>query len=185
MKLIFALTAAPLVIAHAVTSAPSSRIAASPPRVQGETIHIASRSGDQPAVAGQRGISGNASDTIRIVAGEVPSRLADFEARRRRGIGRFITDSVLRAEESRPLTMVLRSHLPGLSRVLDARPLGASPIDHCGLEIYLNGLRSIDTLAGITPRELSGVEFYTSMIVPPEFHHAGSSCPVLVLWSAG
>jgi hypothetical protein len=53
-----------------------------------------------------------ASDTILIVSTAVPIRLAGFEARRRMGIGRFITDSVLRGEESRPLTWCCEHTFP-------------------------------------------------------------------------
>lgn len=126
-----------------------------------------------------------ASDTVVIVSTAVPIRLAGFEARRKMGFGRFITDSVLRAEAARPLTLVLRDHVPGLSRVLDTRSSGITPTNRCGVEVFLNGLRTLDTLADMTARDVNGVEFYTPGIVPLQFRRAGSSCPVLLLWSQG
>jgi hypothetical protein len=137
------------------------------------------------AVNGQaiRSTASPASDPVVIVSTAVPIPLAGFEARRRMGIGRFITDSVLRAEESRPLTLVLRAHILGLGRVLDTRSSDITPTHRCGVDVFLNGLRTLDTLDGLTTHDVSGVEFYTPGIVPIQFQRAGSSCPVLLLWS--
>jgi hypothetical protein len=67
--------------------------------------------------------------------------------------------------------------------VLDTRSSEITPTDRCGVEVFLNGLRTLDTLAGLTARDVNGVEFYTTGIVPPQFRRAGSACPVLLLWS--
>jgi hypothetical protein len=180
MKLSLASAIAPLVLAFASVSAQSARLSASPQRVSAETLHVASKAADHPG-ASQRDTTSN--DSVLIVAKAVPVRLVGFEARRRMGIGRFITDSVLHIDGSRQLTTVLRAYLPGWSRMLDTRPSDASPSNRCGVDVYLNGLPTLENLADLRARDVDGVEFYTTSIVPPQFRRAGTFCPVLLLWS--
>ncbi|HTE44234.1 MAG TPA: hypothetical protein VK636_03230 [Gemmatimonadaceae bacterium] len=183
MKVLIFSSAAPLAFALSVISGQQTPVAARPLRVAADTVHVAAKSGGHPDDTGRDGSARDASDSVVIVAKRVPSRLAEFEARRQRGIGRFITDSVLRAEDSHPLTMILRTHVPGISRILDTRPAEISPVYHCTLEVYLNGLRTIESVAGLSPHELDGVEFYAPSQVPQQYRRAGLSCPVLLLWT--
>jgi hypothetical protein len=180
MKFSLASAVAPLVLAFAAVAARPARLSASPQRAVAETLHVASKSVDH---AGASRRDTTTSDSVLIVAKAVPVRLVGFEARRRMGIGRFITDSVLRSEDARQLTMVLRAHLPGLSRILDTRPSEVSPSERCGLDVYFNGLPTIANLSSLTARDVDGIEFYTAQTVPPQFRRAGTFCPVLLLWS--
>jgi len=174
---------APFAAAFSLTNAQASRISTSPPRTVADTIRVAPPSADHANASGRDSTVRDVGDSVVIVASRVSSRLAGFEARRRRGIGRFITDSLLRGEESRPLAMVLRTYLPGFGRILDTRPNDVSPMERCRLSVFLNGLPTIESLAGISPHELAGVEFYTPSLVPQEYHRPGEACPVLGLWS--
>ena len=179
MKLSLASALAPLALATVVSCARPLRLAASPQRAIAETLHVASKSGDHSGIVR---FDTTTTDSVLIIAKAVPVRLAGFEARRRMGIGRFVTDSVLRVDNSRPLSTVLRAYLPGLARILDTRPTEASPGARCGLDVYLNGLPTIENLAGLTARDVDAVEFYTASTAPSEFRRAGTFCPVLLLW---
>src|SRR5512146_2502431 len=55
-------------------------------------------------------------DTMRTTAkvAAVPLKLQDFEMRRRMGIGRFLTDSVLQKEAMRPIADIMARHFPGI-----------------------------------------------------------------------
>lgn len=117
-----------------------------------------------------------------ILSKAIPVRLVGFEVRRRLGIGRFITDSILHAEESRSLTMVLRAYIPGVSRLLATRSADGPPSDRCGVDVYLNGLRTVGDLSSFKARDVDAVEFYTASTAPGEYRRAGTFCPVLLLW---
>jgi hypothetical protein len=91
--------------------------------------------------------------------------------------GRFITADVLHANGDRSLESVLREHLPGFGSSRGARPNG-----NCGVDVYVNGLRSIDAFDGILPRDLLGVEYYEAGSAPVKYRRAFSTCPVLLLW---
>ena len=50
------------------------------------------------------------------------------------------------------------------------------------MDVYVNGLRSIDAFDGIRPRDLLGVEYYQAGGGPVKYRRAFSTCPVLLLW---
>lgn len=127
-------------------------------------------------------------DTMRTTAkvAPVPLKLQDFEMRRRMGIGRFLTDSVLRKEPARPIASIMARHFPGLfSSGFDqriGRLHGGLP---CWPEVYLDGVRysgdALD-LRFIDGMDVAGVEYYTEMSAPVQYRHLGMACGVILIW---
>jgi hypothetical protein len=109
------------------------------------------------------------------------ARLAEFEERRRIGIGRFLTADVLQANDDIPLTDLIRLRIPGFSNARDARgnTLGSSAC----LNVYLNGLFSPNALEGLHSHDLAGVEFYDAVSAPQQYRRSGLACAALLLWT--
>lgn len=154
--------------------------------------------------------------TVVTKAPETPQyispRLRGFEERRKQGFGSFISDSVLRANEGRPLANVLLSRAPGV-KIMDGRSsamyLVQSP--HCTSggppQVVLDGVplspdppppssgRGRQTRApspDVVPFDLSkfdvsnlgGVEWYPDNdLAPIEFAHTSARCGLLLLWT--
>lgn len=138
-------------------------------------------------------------DTVRVIESHVPLRLQEFEGRRRLGIGRFLTDSMLFREKDGSLALALSIHLPGLRAVADAsrpgrwglsstRGSGAlRTANSCLVDVYLDGFPLADDIDAIAPAQLAGVELYSYGAAPPQYRRtrsgSSSSCHVLLLWS--
>ncbi|MDB4878142.1 MAG: hypothetical protein JWM41_4588 [Gemmatimonadetes bacterium] len=164
-----------------VLVAASARLMASPPQMPAETVHVKPVAGDQHAAA-SRAVP--ARDSEMMVAVAVPSRLVEYTIRQRRGVGRFITDSVLQAERALPLGTVLRKHLLGIGRALDAQRAATTNIDNrCRLDVFVNGTRSTDPLDAIGTGTLAGVEYYDRFNVPGQYQRAAPQCEALLLWT--
>jgi hypothetical protein len=132
-------------------------------------------------------------DTMRTKATALPSfMMRDYEMRRRMGIGRFITDSMLRADSTRPLTSILAMRVVGLESANDGRTVRRK---NCGqLDVYIDGTRvSRSTYTrGSAPDEtdlraldggdIAGVEYYTDVNAPVQFRHLSMACGVLLIW---
>jgi hypothetical protein len=152
-------------------------------------------------------------DTMSVSAeGESPGRIAEFEQRRARGIGVFLSREDLRANDERALADVLRSRVPGLALQVGAygvyafsrsqQPPGAlkskggnaarpcySQVIVDGITLYQqdNGTGSAGDPPDISQflvRSLDGIEYYSGPSrTPPEFRAMGATCGTLVLWS--
>jgi hypothetical protein len=135
-----------------------------------------------------------------------------FEERRLSGSGGyFITDSILRKEEGRPLWEVIRAHVPGASMVFPPNSFavylvsGRAPSNRvliepaasksCFPDVYLDGVSlapatatatsspTVDLTRFLTP-EIGAVEFYAGgASLPIQFNHTSSGCGALLLWS--
>lgn len=138
-------------------------------------------------------------DTVRVVAPGVPPRLQEFETRRARGVGRFLTQEVLEREKEPRLHFALAAQLPGLMVMPDATRLGRyllksrranlvtslkkSPSGAtCSVDVYLDGVYT-DEIDFLTPTMLSGVEHYPMSAAPPQYRRPTGSCHVVLLWS--
>lgn len=128
-------------------------------------------------------------DTVTVMGHVVPTRLKDFEIRRRTGLGRFVTDSVLEKESSRPLSLLLSMRFPGIrasgGRLQSMRfsttiSRGAG---NCGVDVYLDNMLYLDDIDAIRPWEVAGIEFYTMETAPVQFRRGTGSCQVVLLWS--
>jgi hypothetical protein len=128
-------------------------------------------------------------DTVTVMGRVVPTRLKDFEIRRRTGLGRFVTDSALEKEASRPLSLLLSMRFPGIrasaGRLQSMRfsttiSRGAG---NCGVDVYLDNMLYLDDIDAIRPWEVAGIEFYTMETAPPRYRRGTGSCQVVLLWS--
>lgn len=137
--------------------------------------------------------------------------LSAFEARRKTGLGYFVSEAELRKEDSRPLANVLRSHVPSLA-IQDIFVKGqhltiaASRRGGCGVDIFLDGIPLAPTpiagalspgrsgrpaapppayvdLSQFNVTDLAGVEFHNVGDLPAEFEHTGNGCVALYLWT--
>jgi hypothetical protein len=120
-------------------------------------------------------------DNARLQGSADANSQSEFDYRRvHASAGRFITADVLSANGDRSLEDVLRERLLGFESSSGARP--SPPNGKCGVDVYVNGLHSIDAFDGIRPRDLLGVEYYEAGSVPVRYRRAFSTCPVLLLW---
>ena len=122
-------------------------------------------------------------DTVTVMGRVVPTRLKDFEIRRNTGLGRFVTDSVLEKEASRPLSLVLSTRFPGLRafggklrsmRFSTSVSRGAA---NCGVDAYLDNMLYLDDIDAIRPSEVAGIEFYTMETAPVQFRRGTGKLP--------
>jgi hypothetical protein len=134
----------------------------------------------EPVSASSEAQSGGRENTTLQGSADANSQ-SEFDYRRvHSSAGRFITAGVLSANGDRSLEEVLREHLLGFASSRGARP--SPPNGTCGVDVYVNGLHSIDVFDGIRPRDLLGVEYYEAGSAPVNYRRAFSTCPVLLLW---
>lgn len=130
--------------------------------------------------------------TIKIEESATSPVLQEFEERRRRGTGQYVTDSVLRASPG-ALEDVITSRLRGLMYKRDPdgsfylfSTRGSNSLSGmCQVSVYWNGVRiTRRTLMPITiPLGfVGGIEFYNPGQVPAQYQEPGNDCGVLLLW---
>jgi hypothetical protein len=154
-----------------------------------------------------------ALDSVRVTAASprkyLSPGLQEFEERRLAGFGHFITEDVLRKNESSTLTNVIVSHMPGLKAmpggryVASTRKCGNGPaILGCGQytalcppTMYLNGalyydpandptMRFVPDIARMQVNEYAAVEFYSgAATTPAKYNKTGADCGTLLLWT--
>lgn len=156
---------------------------------------------DTIGVAFQLSPTSQRLDTVRTVAKTTSNlHMSEFEARRRMGIGRFLTDSMLRADSTQPLASIIERHVPGLYSVDDGRRVArrntGSPQrrDCLGFDVYVDGTRVSNStyslhpapdetdLRFITGADVAGVEYYTDVSAPVQYRHQTMACGVLLIW---
>jgi hypothetical protein len=121
-------------------------------------------------------------------------RIAEFDERRKIGLGRFLTQAELEKAEGRKMIDVLTSRIPGLRgvRVGNTRVLvsgrGASsprrPV--CPVRIVFDGVSGANLvgLDEMDPSTIAAIEYYTPATLPAQFNFEGNNpCGVLVIWS--
>lgn len=138
--------------------------------------------------------------------------LQGFEERRKVGIGHFITDSLLRKDEGRPLGNVITAHIPGVTLVPGrggayflvttkqcamAKAGSGAPCSRapCFVRVYQDGLQIYDgnpanrmtngvDLAHLSTDTWGAVEFYSGGAeTPPQYNSTGGDCGTLLLWT--
>ena len=137
--------------------------------------------------------------TVRGDRDYAPGR-AGFDYRRRVGLGSFLDSTVLRKNDSRELSSVLR-RIPGLKIVQGPPRLqggtrvewAAHPVGGCFVSVMLDNVFLYRGLRGEVPPDLrkevltmdiEAVEYYRGGgPIPPEFSIRHADCGVLVLWT--
>jgi hypothetical protein len=124
-------------------------------------------------------------------------RIAEFDERRKFGLGKFLTQEVFEKAEGRKLAEVLIQRIPGLrtsgttSRVLVAsRGTISFKQLACPVQIIIddivqnssNGAPTFD-IDTIDPNRVAAVEFYTVANRPAQFNRGGAPCGTLVIWT--
>lgn len=118
-------------------------------------------------------------------------KMQSFEERRKSGFGTFVTDSVLRANESQNLANLLRSRLSGArvvsskrGTVLLANRVGGAM---CQVAVYMDNAllpAAQVNLDAILTSDVGGIEFYAGGAqLPVQFEHTGNGCGVLMIWT--
>jgi len=148
-------------------------------------------------------------DTVRVRGEATVRYLEEFDARRKLGVGRFFTDSVLTAHREQGLRMFLASRVPGLvvwgNGVLARqgfKDLNAYK-ELCAVLFYVDGhvftpppngavrdgrlqtIRDTQTvdLDEFRMEEYAAIEVYTRAQAPQQYRPLGDYCTVVLLWS--
>lgn len=146
-------------------------------------------------------------DTVAVEESGVPDYLRDFESRRSRGAGVFLTEDQLQRRAHERFATVAVTSIPGLRLVHDAaeHPQLASTRGSCGYEDPEGGGSSSSSCFSVTPclvrilldgerlpdgqlelvrtDELAAVEYYSGSNIPVRYREAGTACGVMLLWS--
>jgi hypothetical protein len=159
----------------------------------------------------KRAVTTLAEVEVKAKTTALEPRLAEFEARRKLGLGKFITQDVLEKAEGRKLADVLRTWVPGLRAIpvgsgnamastrggggrlpsgdrVD-RMQGATP--QCYVQVIVDGLALYRSQPGeklfdlntIMPTQLAGVEYHSTSTTPMQFNSMGAPCGTLILWT--
>ena len=150
---------------------------------------------------------------VEVTKAPVPTgKLAEFEERRRAGIGHFVTQDVFDANDNRRTSEVLVAKVPGIKMVyvgsetavvstrgevsLHSMPTGdetdrargAKPA--CYVNVWVDGVvryagtdNKLFDLNSIPPKELAAVEYYGSSETPPRYNMNNAACGTLVIWT--
>jgi hypothetical protein len=145
-------------------------------------------------------------DSVRVIGKTerpLSPRMAQFEDHRKFATGgHFLTDSVMRSNESRTFGDMLTSYLPGIRLYLPlpkTRPTmeyissGRQGKLECPVTLIIDGLRrfsglpteEVPDMTGFQINNYAAVEYYAGgASVPLEYNQTGGrGCGVLVLWS--
>lgn len=136
------------------------------------------------------------------------AKMVDFERRRAKGLGWFITRDALAGHYDRELSEVLRRRIPGIAlnrnrnggaAVASTRGVG-SPMQQssgdgyppaCYVQLYVDGVRVFAPGTNEPPPDINewrttdveGVEYYSGIQdTPPEYAGFGAVCGTLALW---
>jgi len=132
---------------------------------------------------------------VKVEAEWAPPQMKDVDARRKQGIGRFLTDVDLDRDRDRDFPLVLTTRFPGLKTVLDVQSanrvlastrdqLGMQGVAPCFVTVYLDGMEMPrEDMELIRTWDLAAVEFYTADQVPVRYRTKFYACGVVLLWS--
>lgn len=135
-------------------------------------------------------------DTVHVRGHADPEYLNEFVARKRMGIGRFLTQKQLDSAGSEPLADVASRRFTGIRAVWSVDhtsvslqslrgyyALGGRGKAVCSIQVYIDGILATGMdLVGLQSADVAGVEFY-STAPPVQYARAGSACGVMVLWT--
>src|SRR5688500_12366261 len=126
------------------------------------------------------------------ITDEIAVFLHEFESRRQRGIGYYVTAAELRASHGRSLPDILMSRFPGLRMSSSGAPYSTRGPNNfsgsCPIAVWYNGMRDAAAadLRGsdmIPLGLLGGIEYYTPGYTPAKYRDGKSACGVMLVWS--
>jgi hypothetical protein len=137
-------------------------------------------------------------DPVVITAKSPSMRMAEFEARRKLGVGEFMTAAEIEQRNSAFSTELLRrfksvnvspNHTGPVTQyyALSAREGGNPSVGACPMQVYLDQVPlpspfNLDLLP--PPREIAGIEVYAgSATIPPQFSGMNRGCGVILVWT--
>lgn len=144
---------------------------------------------------------------VKVTETAAELHLREFETRLRDHIGGyFVTDSILRRNESAGIIALLHARVPGIrgirlpsGKIVFASTRGETSLNNrggpsppCQVEVFVDGTRVTDGDASVTALfDLAGIEFYPPGYAPVQYRipapvgtgNGGSQCGVLLLWT--
>jgi hypothetical protein len=178
----------------------------------GQYLIIVKRVGYHPASSA---VDVAASDTVRlsysleklrpeeldavVITAKSPSiRMAEFEARRKLGIGEFMTTAEIDERNSAFPTELFRkfksinvspNHAGPITQyyALSAREGGNPSLGACPMQVYLDQVPlpspfNLDLLP--PPKQIAGIEVYAgAATIPPQFSGMNRGCGVIMVWT--
>jgi len=132
-------------------------------------------------------------DTVVVSKPRIPMALREFESRRERGLGQFVTGAQIDSEPGASLAAIVETHLRGVRVVTDAaagthivtpRPSTEGALigrggGLCQPMIYLDGVLLADDtgfgpdLSMINVPSIGGIEFYEPSEIPVQYRGPG------------
>lgn len=138
-------------------------------------------------------------DTVKVLGKVYRSPMLDeFDARRRMGIGYFLSDSILHADSLMPVATIIEQHLPGFRSIGEGKTVlrfgcqGAGARAGGGAfgglpDVYLNGVRTTPDVIDLRLYDgidVAGVEYYRTASAPVQYRRLSiSPCGVLLIWT--
>jgi len=131
-------------------------------------------------------------DTVHVTAARLYDRdRSAFEARRRSGMGRYLTAADI-ARRHPIVTSDLFRMVPGLRLEggVPPRVRMRGPFGDCSPAFYLDGaylstlLSADDIDVWVNPSEIVGIEVYTSGTVPAQYQTGLTGCGSIVVWTS-
>jgi hypothetical protein len=140
----------------------------------------------------------NELETVVVTANSPSSRMVGFEARRKAGVGEFMTADQINARNSVFTTELIRNfksvnvspnHANAITTyyALSHREGGNPATGACPMQVYLDQVPlptpfNLDLLP--QPRDIAGIEVYAgAATIPPEFNGYNRGCGVILVWT--
>lgn len=123
---------------------------------------------------------------VQVESLDAPSKLTEFNRRKEKGEGYFITRADILQRDPVRTTDMLRS-VPGVR--IASRNLGRSTIRmrgrSCNIAYFVDGIRApYFNLDSVLPSSVEGIEIYKGTAsVPPEFRGPLTPCAAIVVWT--
>jgi hypothetical protein len=133
-------------------------------------------------------------DTVKVTASRLLSDRdqSGFEARRRSGVGHYLTPKDIAARGAIVIADIFRS-MPGVRVEIDPQGFEKTikingPFGYCQPSIYLDGFRFDSLSAGdidgwVSPGRIRGVEIYSEASVPPQYQQGMTGCGTILIWT--
>lgn len=132
-------------------------------------------------------------DTVRVNAKGLPSYLEEFENRRMRGLGRYLTSAQLDRFGPEAVADFMVMRFTGLRAVWSPNHMSVAlassrgPVSFrggsvCFAQLYIDGFKAGgEELADLKQGDVAGIEYYSN--VAPVQYARGARCGVVIIWT--